>query len=276
MRAHAPRLRTVAPAFRRWRDRVGDPVATKTLLDVHRSSGGFGKVLFSAAVLLGVTASLIDLAGQITGVSPSVGISFGAILGLPGSRPTTGSPSPTTSTRTSSTRCQSRTSSRRSSGRSSCSARSSAWHSTPSRSPGGAARCSKRWSAPSCSLASPSTSSGRRCTSPASPERVPLRHRPVRRVRARDGPAAGSHPRDQLRARASLRGPARGAGRWRYRPRARGRGPLSPVAGEVAGPIPGAVTSGSGQNIVTAPPTRAMVTRSRPRLPTNVAAANRA
>jgi len=79
-----PAARTVAPAFRRWRDRVGDPVATKTLLDVHRSSGGFGKVLFSAAVLLGVTASLIDLAGQITGVSPSVGISFGAILGLSG------------------------------------------------------------------------------------------------------------------------------------------------------------------------------------------------
>ncbi|MCU4800304.1 hypothetical protein OB920_07965 [Halobacteria archaeon HArc-gm2] len=79
-----PAARTVAPAFRRWRDRVGDPVATKTLLDVHRSSGGFGKVLFSAAVLLGVTASLIDLAGQITGVSPSVGVSFGAILGLSG------------------------------------------------------------------------------------------------------------------------------------------------------------------------------------------------
>ena len=76
--------RTVAPAFRRWYHRIGDPVATKTLLDVHRSAGGFGRVLFSAAILFGVTASLIDLAGQITGVSPSVGISFGAILGLSG------------------------------------------------------------------------------------------------------------------------------------------------------------------------------------------------
>jgi len=76
--------RTVGPSFRRWRRRVGDPVATKTLLDVHRSTGGVGKALFSAAVLFGVTASLIDLAGQITGVSPSVGVSFGAVLGLSG------------------------------------------------------------------------------------------------------------------------------------------------------------------------------------------------
>ncbi|GAB7011090.1 hypothetical protein [Halorubrum trueperi] len=76
--------RTVGPSFRRWWRRIGDPVATKTLLDVHRSSGGFWKVLFSAAILLGVTASLVDLAGEITGVSPSVGVSFGAILGLSG------------------------------------------------------------------------------------------------------------------------------------------------------------------------------------------------
>lgn len=76
--------RTVGPAFRRWWRRIGDPLATRTLLDVHRSAGGFGKVLFSAAVLLGVTASLVDLAGQITGTSPSVGVSFGAILGLSG------------------------------------------------------------------------------------------------------------------------------------------------------------------------------------------------
>jgi hypothetical protein len=78
------RTRTFEPSFRRWRRRFGDPVASKTLLDVHRSSGGVGKVLFSAAVLFGVTAGLIDLAGQITGVSPSVGVSFGAVLGLSG------------------------------------------------------------------------------------------------------------------------------------------------------------------------------------------------
>ncbi|WP_225335295.1 hypothetical protein [Halomicrobium urmianum] len=78
------RARTAGPAFRRWLDRVGEPLATRTLLDVHRSSGGFGKVLFSAAVLFGVTAGLVDLAGRITGVAPSVGVSFGAVLGLSG------------------------------------------------------------------------------------------------------------------------------------------------------------------------------------------------
>ncbi|WP_411967728.1 hypothetical protein [Haloferax sp. YSSS75] len=76
--------RTVRSTFRHWQRRIRDPLATKTLLDVHRSSGGFWKVLFSAAILLGVTDALVDLAGQITGVSPSVGVSFGAILGLSG------------------------------------------------------------------------------------------------------------------------------------------------------------------------------------------------
>jgi hypothetical protein len=79
-----PADRSVGPDFRRWLGRVDDPVAAKTLLDVSRSSGGFGKVLFSAAVLLGVTAGLVDLAADITGVAPSVGISFGAVLGLTG------------------------------------------------------------------------------------------------------------------------------------------------------------------------------------------------
>ncbi|WP_117594441.1 hypothetical protein [Haloprofundus halophilus] len=83
--ATAPRpTRTVGPSFRRWWRRIGDPLATKTLLDVHRSAGGFWKVFFSAAVLFGVTVSLVDFAGQVTGVSPSVGVSFGAILGLSG------------------------------------------------------------------------------------------------------------------------------------------------------------------------------------------------
>jgi hypothetical protein len=77
-------VRTVGPSFRPLRRRVGDAVAARTLLEVHRSSGGVGKVLFSAAVLFGVTAALVDLGGSITGVSPSVGVSFGAVLGLSG------------------------------------------------------------------------------------------------------------------------------------------------------------------------------------------------
>jgi len=76
--------RTVDPAFRRLDARLGDPVAAKTVLDLRRSAGGVWKVLFSAAILFGVTVALVDLAGRITGVDPSVGVSFGTILGLTG------------------------------------------------------------------------------------------------------------------------------------------------------------------------------------------------
>lgn len=79
---HRQRTRQAAPAFRRWNRRVGEPLTTKTLLDVHRSAGGFGAVVFSVAVLFAVTVGLVDLAGRITGVGPSVAIAFGAILGL--------------------------------------------------------------------------------------------------------------------------------------------------------------------------------------------------
>lgn len=77
-------VRTARARYDTWNDRIGDPVATKTLLDVHRSSGGLGKAVFSAAILFVVTYGLLEVAGRITGVEPSVGISFGAILGLTG------------------------------------------------------------------------------------------------------------------------------------------------------------------------------------------------
>ncbi|MFB6162987.1 MAG: hypothetical protein ABEJ86_06075 [Halococcoides sp.] len=76
--------RSVRPAFARWHRRIGDPLATKTLLGLHRSAGGIGKVAFSAAILAAVTVALVDLAGQITGVAPSIGIAVGAMLGLSG------------------------------------------------------------------------------------------------------------------------------------------------------------------------------------------------
>lgn len=76
--------RTEQPLFRRIRARVGDPVAARTLLDVHRSDGGLWKVLFSAGILYAVTTVLVDLAGRITGIEPAVGVSFGTILGLTG------------------------------------------------------------------------------------------------------------------------------------------------------------------------------------------------
>jgi len=77
-------VRTSDAAFGRWRRRLGDDTGlwTKSLLDLHRSSGGFWKVLFSGGVLFGVSAALIFLTESATGVVPSNGLSFGAILGL--------------------------------------------------------------------------------------------------------------------------------------------------------------------------------------------------
>ncbi|WP_435346575.1 hypothetical protein [Haloarchaeobius sp. HRN-SO-5] len=77
--------RTGGRTFQRWQAVLPfdpDGLTVKSLLDVHRSSGGFVKVLFSGGVLFAVSAFLIDLAGIITGVQPSTGVSFGAILGL--------------------------------------------------------------------------------------------------------------------------------------------------------------------------------------------------
>jgi len=78
--------RTGANGFGRWRARLpsGDPLVAKSLLDVARSGGGFGKVLFSAGVLFAVSAGLVGLVESITGVVPSFPVSLGAILGLTG------------------------------------------------------------------------------------------------------------------------------------------------------------------------------------------------
>jgi hypothetical protein len=76
--------RTVPNAFRAWYDRLPfeDPVLTKTVIDVRRSSGGLFKLVFSGGILFAVSAYLVDFAGSVTGVEPSTGVSFGAILGL--------------------------------------------------------------------------------------------------------------------------------------------------------------------------------------------------
>ncbi|MFB6353039.1 MAG: hypothetical protein ABEJ92_03040 [Halobacteriales archaeon] len=81
---HESPSRTAAPAFGRWRRWLpaDDGLLAKTLLDVARSSGGFWKVAFSGGVLFVVTVGLVELAGTITGRTPSTGLSFGAILGL--------------------------------------------------------------------------------------------------------------------------------------------------------------------------------------------------
>jgi hypothetical protein len=76
--------RTATNGFRAWHDRLPfeDPLVTKTLIDVDRSSGGLFKLAFSGGILFAVSAYLVDFAGSLTGVTPSTGVSFGAILGL--------------------------------------------------------------------------------------------------------------------------------------------------------------------------------------------------
>ena len=76
--------RTSAARFRTWRDRLRDDdgLLTKSLLDVARSSGGVGKVAVSGGVLFVVTAFLVGVVERLTGVVPSTGVSFGALLGL--------------------------------------------------------------------------------------------------------------------------------------------------------------------------------------------------
>jgi len=76
--------RSASNGFRRWHDRLpfGDGLLTKSLLDVSRSSGGLFKLFFSGGILFVVSAYLISFAGDLTGIPPSTGISFGAILGL--------------------------------------------------------------------------------------------------------------------------------------------------------------------------------------------------
>ena len=76
--------RSADNAFARWHHRLGDRegLVTRSLLDVRRSSGGFFKIGFSAGLLFVVSAFLVELVAPIVGTRPSVGVTFGALLGL--------------------------------------------------------------------------------------------------------------------------------------------------------------------------------------------------
>jgi len=76
--------RTVGSLYPRIEDRFDDPIAAKTLLDVHRSSGSVLKVVFSGLILFVVTAALVVFVERITTVRPSAAVSFGAVLGFSG------------------------------------------------------------------------------------------------------------------------------------------------------------------------------------------------
>lgn len=77
--------RTTTDRFETVRSRIpgeDDALVTWTLFDVVRSSGSVWKVAFSAGVLFAVAAFLVDEVATLTGVRPSPGITFGALLGI--------------------------------------------------------------------------------------------------------------------------------------------------------------------------------------------------
>jgi len=59
-----------------------DGVATRTVLEVARSSGSVWKVLFSMGVLFGVTVFLVREVASASTLTPSYGIAVGTLLGL--------------------------------------------------------------------------------------------------------------------------------------------------------------------------------------------------
>jgi len=82
--------RTATDRYSRLRSMFGDAggsgsaggVATRTVLEVARSSGSVWKVLFSMGVLFGVTALLVREVARATALAPSYGIAVGTLLGL--------------------------------------------------------------------------------------------------------------------------------------------------------------------------------------------------
>lgn len=76
---------TVSPkAFRKLIHALGNhprsAVATKSLLDVQRSSGGVGKLLFSSSALLIVAYVVVSITTQWINTTPSFSVVFGTLL----------------------------------------------------------------------------------------------------------------------------------------------------------------------------------------------------
>ncbi|WP_436924368.1 hypothetical protein [Halosimplex amylolyticum] len=76
--------RSAPDRYSRLRSAVGDDrgIATRTVLEIARSSGSVWKVLFSMGVLFGVTALLVREVADATALAPSYGIAVGTFLGL--------------------------------------------------------------------------------------------------------------------------------------------------------------------------------------------------
>lgn len=76
--------RTGVRGYDRLNARVRNPIASKSLLDVHRSSGGILKFVFSGVILFAVAAAMIVFVERITLVRPSTAVTFGILLGFTG------------------------------------------------------------------------------------------------------------------------------------------------------------------------------------------------
>jgi hypothetical protein len=76
------RARTVADRFDAAARRLGDPLAARSLLELHRSGGGVVKVVVSTAIVAGVAVALLDLVSRVVGEPPAPPIALGAILAL--------------------------------------------------------------------------------------------------------------------------------------------------------------------------------------------------
>lgn len=76
--------RSATDRYSRLRTRIRDHdgVATRTVLEVTRSSGSVWKVLFSMGVLFGVTVLLVREVASASTLTPSYGIAVGTLLGL--------------------------------------------------------------------------------------------------------------------------------------------------------------------------------------------------
>jgi len=76
--------RSASDRYSQLRSAVDDDrgVATRTVLELARSSGSVWKVLFSMGVLFGVTALLVREVARATTLAPSYGIAVGTLLGL--------------------------------------------------------------------------------------------------------------------------------------------------------------------------------------------------
>jgi hypothetical protein len=74
--------RTASGRYERLRGRLGDGVATRTVLELTGSSGSVWKVLFSMGLLFAVTVVLVLEVGRATALDPSMGIAIGTLLGL--------------------------------------------------------------------------------------------------------------------------------------------------------------------------------------------------